>query len=731
MRRVLLCLGLCVAACEGPAGPAGPGGPQGSNGATGSDGNTGPTGDAGPQGSDGISPWIVGPGVRVHVTALTYDATGAHVAFTLTDVGGAPLDRTGHYTAGPVDVRFGLAQLATLSDGTPGQYTSYTTVQATSPITQQTATQAQVENSGTFETVDVTQGTYRYTFAAPLTGMDPTATQTALAVAVRTFNGVQAIDRDTFSMRPDGGTIAAREEVTGATCNGCHGSLGLHGGRYTSPSQCIMCHQPQTTDPDTGNTVDFKVMIHKIHAGENLPSVKTGTPYQIIGFNQSVHDWSTVALPQPVNRCEACHAGQQGDRWETMPTKATCTSCHDNTVFTYAEVTGNKVIHAASQGGVEQTTEQNCIICHAANSLEPIKRRHYTGLLADTAPQNSIQILTITNTAPGQIPTVTFKALRNGAPRDLLASPMTSFTFTIAGPTTDIATFWQAKVQGSGSVGTLSVVDAATATYSYAFPAAAAIPPTATGSYQIGVEAYDQPTSADPRYAVGEIPVPFAVTDAVAVPRRQVVDGALCNKCHNDLSEHGGSRKNPQYCVECHNPNKANDQRVARLEGSTVVAEPVDFRVMIHKIHMGEALSQSYVLGGFPAPTATNPQGTPVNFGETRYPRAHNDCAACHPTKNWTLPLANSPAYLPSTALELTCSEAPGADTNTYCDNPFWTVTNTIKIAPQTSVCTSCHDAPFTAAHAQLNTTPAGVEACATCHGPGMDWDVTKFHGLP
>src|SRR5690606_16584901 len=99
----------------------------------------------------------------------------------------------------------------------------------------------------------------------------------------------------------------------------------------------------------------------------------------------------------------------------------------------------------------------------------------------------------------------------------------------------------------------------------------------------------------------------------------------------------------------------------------------------------------------------------------------------------WKLPMAASTKYLPSTTLEMTCTEPadhdPHDNDNTYCDNPFWVATTTTKIAPESSVCTSCHDAPYTAAHAVLNTTAGGVEACTTCHGPGKEFDVARYHG--
>jgi OmcA/MtrC family decaheme c-type cytochrome len=280
-------------------------------------------------------------------------------------------------------------------------------------------------------------------------------------------------------------------------------------------------------------------------------------------------------------------------------------------------------------------------------------------------------------------------------------------------------------MQGTGAAGTLTAVYAGLGSFQYVPAVAGIIPLDAEGSYSVGLEGYVQATGG-PRFAALSPVRAFAVTDAEAIPRREVVDSARCNRCHYDLAGHGGGRKGAQYCTLCHNANNPGDERISRFEDSDIFAESTDFRVMIHKIHAGEDLTQAYILGGNPTPSELNPLGTPIDFGEVRYPRALTDCSGCHLDGTFELPLADG--LLPSLVQERTCLENPITDIDLFCDGTDWVSTVDHLIAPETAVCTSCHDAPFTVAHAEVMTSEGGVESCATCHGPGSDLDVTVVH---
>src|SRR5262249_56390114 len=179
-----------------------------------------------------------------------------------------------------------------------GQYTAYTTRVQTGGNGVK-ATQAAADSGGTWNDVAVGHSIYRFkTVITSVAGVpyDPTKTHTLAIYATRDTSDV--LGKDYYAnveqdFRPDAAPVTDTWDViANAACNTCHNPLSAHGGSRQDVKLCVTCHSPQTHDPDTGNTVDFKVMIHKIHRGEDLPSVQAGTPYVIIGNNGSINDFS-------------------------------------------------------------------------------------------------------------------------------------------------------------------------------------------------------------------------------------------------------------------------------------------------------------------------------------------------------------------------------------------------------------------------------------------------------
>ncbi|MGO9852895.1 MAG: OmcA/MtrC family decaheme c-type cytochrome [Steroidobacteraceae bacterium] len=265
-------LAALLAACSGSTG---------AQGAAGTAGATGPTGPGGPTGPVTGLDVTTATAITGTITSVTIPASGQPVVnFELVDQTGAPL--SGLPAA---DIGLVIANLTPGTNGMSSYWTSYIyqTVTpkgcpagATSCLAA-AATQPTTESGTTGTLVDNGNGTYVYTFnknvtTDPLVKYDATLTH-RVGFEIR---GLAQANNGAYTFQPSTGAttnIFSREIVETSTCDNCHGFLNAHGGARVEVRYCVMCHSPQNTDPYSGNPLDFKRQIHKIHTGINLPSI--------------------------------------------------------------------------------------------------------------------------------------------------------------------------------------------------------------------------------------------------------------------------------------------------------------------------------------------------------------------------------------------------------------------------------------------------------------------------
>jgi OmcA/MtrC family decaheme c-type cytochrome len=656
---------------------------------------------------------FVRPGlvVQIQSAAIATDGTISTV-FTLADPQGLPLDRTGVTTPGPVSLSF---VAATIPKGQE-QYTAYTTRQATGPVLG-TVTQAAADSGGTF--TSMASGQYRYTFntKAP-SGFDATATHTIGIFGSRNlteFDLGTSFVSTTLNFVPNGSAVVTvRDVVREASCDACHDQIAHHGGARRGVAICVLCHTPQTLDPDTGNTTDFNVMIHKIHMGSQLPSVIAGHPFQLIGFGGTVFDWSTVVYPADPRRCTTCHdqksGAAQAAAYATRPTRAACGSCHDDVNFQ----TGKNHV------GGPAFNDNQCATCHnPVGELEfdasvigahivPIESASLSGIVA--------KIISVQNGFAGKNPVVTFSVRDNkGNPIPLptlnnvslnLAGPTTDFGYTSFGPGVTTPGYVQEAARDAARCGSDG-----NCTYTFQN----AIPAKATGTYSIEIAARrtevilpGTTTQRSVQYGAINMVYDFAVDGGQVQPRRTIVTTDKCNQCHAFLAFHGQNRNAVVGCVFCHNPSQTDSARRATAQDPNERTKPpqaINFTLMIHRIHYGQnlvAAGRSYTVLRFNGGSndftrvrysAMSPQGTP---GDTR------NCELCH--------VNGSEQNLPTGLNQVQDPQGP--------INP---------VQPVTSACTACHVTTPAASHALANTTSLG-ESCVICHGANSTFSVGAVH---
>jgi predicted CXXCH cytochrome family protein len=433
---------------DGTAGTAGPGGDAGTQGPSG-DGGTGPIGPTGPSGDAGAAGATGGSGAEgqpggTPTTRTTLFPWESLPGVIIAIVDGGVVGDAG--AAIQVGDKPSVSFTVKRNDGTslPLSELDYGRIWISGPtsnIQRVIASQSDLRT----KSVQDDAGVYTYTFATaiPTTYLAPyndgplidageltgtalqAGTYTAVIIAYKnfTYDGVYERDADVtiptvfkdvanatqeFRMQ-SAGSIEKRDVVRTANCEQCHVNLRAHGGSRTEVETCITCHTAGMEDKlDAGNTLEFGVMIHRIHNAKHLPSVNgvgvgaNGVrnfdagkrPYMInsddfseVGFPV----WPNLNIAMPaepgygawdageksqsdeirrgVTACAKCHgdlsggwtdAGPtQGQNAFTKPTRRICGSCHDDINW--------GVAYPAKRGTFAMPLQPNdsaCAACH-------------------------------------------------------------------------------------------------------------------------------------------------------------------------------------------------------------------------------------------------------------------------------------------------------------------------------------------------------------------------------
>lgn len=387
------------------------------------------------------------------------------------------------------NVSVAIAKLVPGSNGDPDQWVNYiyrkeTATTGVGPggaqVPAATAMQATTDGKQTDPALLAAQlvynadGYYTYTFKTDITNptqtngvvFEPSRThRVAIQLSYKNAAGATVLVNPyiDFTLDANGKSVLVtdpaktRKMTDVASCNGCHEKLALHGGGRVDTQFCVMCHNPGTTDANSGNVLNLATMVHKIHAGKLLYSklAAGGEDYTIWGYQNSKHSYADVGFPQDLRNCTKCHSGAnpntpQGDNWKTQPSKEACLTCH-------ASKTGSAwdTLHKAVAGEFVAAgapalalSNQECARCHGAGSVLSAESVHWNQVEANAAKYKmNIESVAFNDTADHKGRSVSVKYFlsdpTNGNAAYNLVTPDCTYTGTAGAcvpPTTTPAT---------------------------------------------------------------------------------------------------------------------------------------------------------------------------------------------------------------------------------------------------------------------------------------------------
>lgn len=488
-------------------------------------------------------------------------------------------------------------------------------------------------------------GYYTYTFSTDITDSTKTSGvvfepgrthRVAIQLSYTNAAGEAVIVNPTFDFTIDANgnsvpvtdSTLTRKMVDVTSCNGCHAKLSLHGGGRVDTQYCVMCHNPGTTDANSGHKVTFMTMVHKIHAGRYLNAAAGGEDYTIWGFNNTKYSFSEVGFPQDLRNCATCHSGQnpatpQGDNWKTRPSKEACLTCHASGIGSLWEVAHKPVAEGLVGAGAAALDLPNaqCVACHKPGSAIASERVHWNQVQQNGARYRmNIESATFNDTPTKTGRTVTVKYFLSdptagNAAYDLADARFAGLQLRVAYQNLVGQPSWETEFTAYNNAGTGAVVAANTGTndgsnhYTASIPladdTATAVAAGTARVVSIGavVEGRLEPKSAtDPRpaaipasnvnvvvqHAFREFPISGALKE-----RRRIVSTEKCNVCHGALGTasgsntlanafHGGGRTTVEACVVCHDPNRVTS---TVMTNGLKLQESYQFKRLIHGIH--------------------------------------------------------------------------------------------------------------------------------------------------
>ena len=385
-----------------------------------------------------------------------------------------------------------------------------------------------------------------------------------------------------------------------SSCNGCHEKLALHGGGRVDTQYCVMCHNPGTTDANSGNNLNLATMVHKIHSGRLLYSqlAAGGEEYTIWGYGSTKHDYAEVGFPQDLRNCAKCHSGAnaatpQGDNWKKVVSKEACLTCHANNAGSAWDTSHVVFAQSAAVTGTanpaakaKDLTNAQCATCHVGGLSS--ERVHWNQNEENAAKYKmNIEAVSYTPSAPGTTSTVTVQyyladPTNNNAAYDLQTSDNgTACTGSGAGLTCSSSTkfgnlrfylaYQNMKSQSTAVTEWSSYNNGGSGANAYAYKGtniggnhytvAISVPPNGTYTAAFGTarvvsigqvkeQQLQVKSATDPRPPV----VPTVLINTVVQntykdvaltgtlqPRREIVSSAKCNVCHGALGTTSGS----------------------------------------------------------------------------------------------------------------------------------------------------------------------------------------------